>query len=82
MSLVIFDCDGVLVDSEPISVRHDVELFAELGLPMSEAEVIDRFVGRSADVIVAAIEKQLGHLSRKGCSNGPRSACETRGAPS
>jgi len=61
VSLVIFDCDGVLVDSEPISVRHDVELFAELGLPMSEDEVIDRFVGRSADVIVAAIEKQLGH---------------------
>ncbi len=51
MRLVIFDCDGVLVDSEPISVRHDVELFAELGLPMSEAEVIDRFVGRSTEVI-------------------------------
>jgi HAD superfamily hydrolase (TIGR01509 family) len=61
VSLVIFDCDGVLVDSEPISVRHDVELFAELGLPISEAEVIDRFVGRSTEVIVAAIEDQLGH---------------------
>jgi HAD superfamily hydrolase (TIGR01509 family) len=61
VGLVIFDCDGVLVDSEPLSVRHDVELFAELGLPMSEAEVIDRFVGRSTEVIVAAIEDQLGH---------------------
>jgi HAD superfamily hydrolase (TIGR01509 family) len=61
VTLVIFDCDGVLVDSEPISVRHDVELFAELGLPMSEAEVIERFVGRSAGVIVAAIEDGLGH---------------------
>ena len=60
MSLVIFDCDGVLVDSEPISVRYDVELFAELGVPMSEAEVIDRFVGRSTEVIVAAIEDRLG----------------------
>ena len=66
MSLVIFDCDGVLVDSEPISVRHDVELFAELGLPMSEAEVIDRFVGRSTEVIVAAIEDQLGHALPQG----------------
>ena len=37
MTLVIFDCDGVLVDSEPISVRHDVELLAELGMPLSEA---------------------------------------------
>jgi HAD superfamily hydrolase (TIGR01509 family) len=61
MTLVIFDCDGVLVDSEPISVRHDVELFAEVGLPISEADVIERFVGRSAQVIVAAIEDGLGH---------------------
>ncbi len=30
--LVIFDCDGVLVDSEPISVRLDVEMLAELGV--------------------------------------------------
>ena len=61
MRLVIFDCDGVLVDSEPISVRHDVELLAELGVPMSEAEVIERFVGRSPEVMVAAIEDRLGH---------------------
>ena len=61
MRLVIFDCDGVLVDSEPISVRHDIELLAELGMPLSEAEVIERFVGRSPEVLVAAIEDQLGH---------------------
>ncbi len=60
MRLVIFDCDGVLVDSEPISVRHDVELLAELGLPLSEADVIERFVGRSPEVMVAAIEDELG----------------------
>lgn len=38
--LVIFDCDGVLVDSERISVRIDVAALAELGLVLSEAEVI------------------------------------------
>jgi HAD superfamily hydrolase (TIGR01509 family) len=61
MTLVIFDCDGVLVDSEPISIRHDVELFAELGVPLSEAEVIERFVGRSKQAIELAIEDMLGH---------------------
>lgn len=61
MRLVIFDCDGVLVDSEPVSVRHDVELLAELGIPMPEAEVIERFVGRSPEVMIAAIEDRLGH---------------------
>lgn len=58
--LVIFDCDGVLVDSEPIAVRIDVEMLAEVGLDVSEAEVIERFVGRSPEVILAATEKQLG----------------------
>jgi HAD superfamily hydrolase (TIGR01509 family) len=58
--LIIFDCDGVLVDSEPISVRVDVEMLAEVGLSISEAEVIERFVGRSPEVIVAETEAQLG----------------------
>jgi HAD superfamily hydrolase (TIGR01509 family) len=59
--LVIFDCDGVLVDSEPIAVRIDVEMFAELGLTVSEQEVIERLVGRSPEVLVQAVEEQLGH---------------------
>jgi HAD superfamily hydrolase (TIGR01509 family) len=59
--LVIFDCDGVLVDSEPISVRLDVQMLAELGLTMTTEEVIERFVGRSPEVIVEAVEAALGH---------------------
>jgi HAD superfamily hydrolase (TIGR01509 family) len=58
--LVIFDCDGVLVDSEPIAVRIDVEMLAELGVTMSEAEVIERYVGRSPEVILAETEARLG----------------------
>lgn len=59
--LVIFDCDGVLVDSEPIAVRIDAIIFAEFGMPMSEEEIVDRFVGRSPSVTHAAIEAHLGH---------------------
>jgi HAD superfamily hydrolase (TIGR01509 family) len=58
--LVIFDCDGVLVDSEPIAVRIDVEMLAEVGVTMSAKEVIERFVGRSPEVIVAETEARLG----------------------
>jgi HAD superfamily hydrolase (TIGR01509 family) len=58
--LVIFDCDGVLVDSERISVAIDVRMLAELGWPLTEAEVIDRFVGRSEAYMVAEIETALG----------------------
>ena len=59
--LVIFDCDGVLVDSEPISIRVDAGVLAEVGLELTEEEIIDRFVGRSPSVIREAIEAHLGH---------------------
>jgi HAD superfamily hydrolase (TIGR01509 family) len=58
--LVIFDCDGVLVDSERIGVRIDVEELAELGWPLTEAEVIERFVGRSHEYMAGEIEAALG----------------------
>jgi HAD superfamily hydrolase (TIGR01509 family) len=58
--LVIFDCDGVLVDSEPIAIRIDVEMLDEVGVSMSEAEVIERYVGRSPEVILAETEARLG----------------------
>jgi HAD superfamily hydrolase (TIGR01509 family) len=60
VDLVIFDCDGVLVDSEPIAIRIDAEIFAEFGMPMSEAEIVERFVGRSPSVTWGAIEEHLG----------------------
>jgi HAD superfamily hydrolase (TIGR01509 family) len=59
--LVIFDCDGVLVDSERIGVRIDVRVLAELGWTLTEAEVIERFVGRSEAYMVSEIEAKLGH---------------------
>ena len=45
--LVIFDCDGVLVDSEPISIAVLVEALAAGGVTMSEEEAHVRFLGRS-----------------------------------
>jgi HAD superfamily hydrolase (TIGR01509 family) len=58
--LVIFDCDGVLVDSERIAVKVDVEVFAALGLTLAEEEVIGRFVGRSDAYIASELEAELG----------------------
>jgi HAD superfamily hydrolase (TIGR01509 family) len=60
VELVIFDCDGVMIDSERIAVKVDVEVLRELGWPLSEAEVIERFVGRSDRDTQAAIEAHLG----------------------
>jgi HAD superfamily hydrolase (TIGR01509 family) len=58
--LVIFDCDGVLVDSEPIAIRVDAVMLDRLGWPLTEAEIIERFVGRPHDYMVSEIEAFLG----------------------
>jgi beta-phosphoglucomutase-like phosphatase (HAD superfamily) len=57
--LVIFDCDGVLVDSEPIAVEIDREVLRMVGIELSETEIVERFVGRSAAVMDAMIEEHL-----------------------
>jgi HAD superfamily hydrolase (TIGR01509 family) len=58
--LVVFDCDGVLVDSERLSVRLDVELLEQLGWPMTEEEVVERWVGRTEAAMREEIETHLG----------------------
>ncbi len=58
--LVIFDCDGVLVDTERIAVPIDARVVGELGWPMTEAEVVERFLGRSEADCTEEIEKHLG----------------------
>jgi HAD superfamily hydrolase (TIGR01509 family) len=58
--LIIFDCDGVLVDSERLSIRLDAALFARLGWQMSESEIVERFVGRTDAAMRAEIEAHVG----------------------
>jgi HAD superfamily hydrolase (TIGR01509 family) len=45
--LVIFDCDGVLVDSEPISIAVLVDVFTAAGVTISEQTAYERFLGKS-----------------------------------
>jgi len=58
--LVIFDCDGVLVDTERLAVRLEVQLLAELGWEITEAEIVERFVGISDGSMQRAIEERTG----------------------
>ncbi|MER5886228.1 HAD family hydrolase [Streptomyces sp. NPDC001941] len=60
VELVIFDCDGVLVDTERIAVRLQVALGAELGWALSEAEAVERFIGRSHAAIRDLVAERLG----------------------
>jgi HAD superfamily hydrolase (TIGR01509 family) len=58
--LVIFDCDGVLIDSERLAVRTESQILTELGWPLTEAEVIERFVGRSSVYMQSVVEEKIG----------------------
>ena len=58
--LIIFDCDGVLVDSEHIATRVLQNVLDEAGWALSEAETEQRFMGRSRQAAIEIIEAQLG----------------------
>jgi HAD superfamily hydrolase (TIGR01509 family) len=58
--LIIFDCDGVLVDSEVISCRVHAEVLTRHGYPISAEEVRRRFLGRTARDTGIEVERELG----------------------
>jgi HAD superfamily hydrolase (TIGR01509 family) len=58
--LFIFDCDGVLVDSEIIAARVDAELFTDNGYPITAEEIARRFAGLTAVDIIAQVEAETG----------------------
>ena len=58
--LVIFDCDGVLVDSETLGNRVLIEFVAEFGLKLEIEEAILLFRGCKMADCVAVIEQKLG----------------------
>lgn len=57
---MIFDCDGVLVDTEPISNRVMASAISEAGLAMSTEEVAQAFEGMRLDDIASEVEKRHG----------------------
>ena len=60
LRLVIFDCDGVLVDSEGPSNRIVAQEITKLGWPMTEAESTTLFIGSTLADIPPIVEAHLG----------------------
>ena len=60
LDLVIFDCDGVLVDSEPISNRVLADLLTEIGLPTTLEQSLRLFLGKSWKDNFLIIQERLG----------------------
>jgi HAD superfamily hydrolase (TIGR01509 family) len=60
LDLVIFDCDGVLVDSERIANIEFARLLAELGLDFTLEQMFEQFVGRSMAACMQQVQELLG----------------------
>jgi HAD superfamily hydrolase (TIGR01509 family) len=60
LRLVIFDCDGVLVDSEPVANRMVAGAVAALGWPITSAEAERLFLGMTLTDMVPVIERHIG----------------------
>src|SRR5262245_36388888 len=59
LDLIIFDCDGVLVDSEVLSCRCLSAALASCGIQLDLADALDLFLGRSTAAV-------LQHYGRQG----------------
>jgi HAD superfamily hydrolase (TIGR01509 family) len=59
--LIIFDCDGVLVNSEPISNRVMAQVLTESGLPISLEACYEHFMGRTMADCVAILARRFKH---------------------
>lgn len=59
MKLIIFDCDGVLIDSEPIACAIMAQVMTECGFPLHETD-IHAFIGQSGQDTYAQIETRFG----------------------
>lgn len=60
IDLIIFDCDGVLVDSEKLANQHLRDFIAELGWDLSLQVVLSRFKGRSIVDIWREVATHIG----------------------
>lgn len=60
LELVIFDCDGVLVDTEPVSNTVMAGAISAVGVPMTGSEVAKAFEGMRLEDIAREVENQLG----------------------
>ncbi len=79
--LIIFDCDGVLVDSEIIAAEVESTLLTEAGYPISVEEMGERFAGMTWQNILLQVEREAAFRFRPRCSTSPRQLLDARLAP-
>jgi HAD superfamily hydrolase (TIGR01509 family) len=79
--LVIFDCDGVLIDSEALTIRLEVAMLGEVGITITADEIAERYCGISMKAMLADLEarfgRPLGDVFSAAHANRFAAICET-----
>ncbi|MHA1158942.1 MAG: HAD family hydrolase, partial [Alphaproteobacteria bacterium] len=58
--LYVFDCDGVLIDSEIIASEIDADLLTKQGYEITPDQVTQRFAGLTIKQVKEVVEKEMG----------------------
>lgn len=61
---ILWDCDGVLIDSEVLACSVSADYYTRAGYPLAASEYIRKFAGKSTAQIAAIIEEETGEGSR------------------
>lgn len=75
---IIYDFDGVIADSEALANAVLADFVTELGLPTTLQDSYDRYMGKRAAEVIAAIESQLGRVLAPTFSDDLRAATLAR----
>jgi HAD superfamily hydrolase (TIGR01509 family) len=65
-TLIMFDCDGVLVDSETLENQIMAQCLTEIGLPMTGEQARRRYIGLSMKAVMDDVEGELGRALPEG----------------
>ena len=74
--LIIFDCDGTLVDSEPLTNKLIATLINERGIEITTAECLDRFAGKTIGHITSFIAEHIPDHDEHNFEREYRSRCK------
>lgn len=76
--LIIFDCDGTLVDSELVTNRVIAELINEIGITISPEECFDKFAGKTLVHITDFIKETIPTIDEVSFEKEYRLRCKKR----
>ena len=77
-ALIIFDCDGVLVDSEIVTADVEAEFLTEMGYDISADDLAARFAGLTLKRILEVVTEESGLIAPDGFAGKIEAECDKR----